>query len=530
MKVILIQPPIEDFYDTPIRTYPLGLLYIATKIRDICSVSVLDFRSNIRPEIIKDRFFNELDSFYRDDISTPFSFFGRYYRFGLNSGRIRDVIKEEAPDVAGISSLFTPYSREALEIARIVKEVNKNTVTVMGGNHPTVFPDRVMQKPFVDFVVRGEGETPMFELMSRIKSGRPDFQGIPGLCYKKNSLIHIPDINTEPDIDMPPDRSFIDRERYKIGKKPYTFFLTSRGCPFNCDFCGKPDIPYRKRSIESIGNEIEDCIARGITSIDFEDDMPNLDKNFFHEVLKLCKGKNLTLSAMNGIYPHNMDTQTLDMMREAGFIRLNFSLVDISKSVLAGQKRMFPENFPNILSYVEDSSFLTEIHFIIGLPGQQPADLIETLIFLMERRALLGPSIFYLAPGSRMFGEFSGGDREERIKSFRSSFMLPVNPLFQRKTTFSIVKLVRAINYIKQQLDKNPDLKRLSDLPHFAKNPMEQEIVRTLVSEKRFIAYDRKIKDFSAEPQDEGLIRLFFAAAKGKTVKGFKTGNRLIFD
>ncbi len=46
MKVLLVQPPIEDFYDTSIRTYPLSLLYIATKIKDICDVSIVDFRSN----------------------------------------------------------------------------------------------------------------------------------------------------------------------------------------------------------------------------------------------------------------------------------------------------------------------------------------------------------------------------------------------------------------------------------------------------------------------------------------------------
>lgn len=48
MKVLLVQPPIEDFYDTSIRTYPLSLLCLATKIKDICHVSVADFRSNKR--------------------------------------------------------------------------------------------------------------------------------------------------------------------------------------------------------------------------------------------------------------------------------------------------------------------------------------------------------------------------------------------------------------------------------------------------------------------------------------------------
>jgi anaerobic magnesium-protoporphyrin IX monomethyl ester cyclase len=532
VKVLLIQPPIEDFYDTRIRTYPLGILYLATKIRDICDVSILDFRSNSRYELRTDPFFDDLKPFYVKNIITPFSFFQSYHRFGLKPDAILKILKKERPDLIGISSLFTTYSIEALEIAKIIKEVNNDTITVMGGCHPTVFPEEVMKNEFVDFVIRGDGETPLFRLINLLKSGKQDYEDVRGLCYKKDGRTYVSGINAEDNVDMVPDRKLLCSERYKIGKDPYTFFLTSRGCPFKCNFCGKPDTPYRRRSIKSIGDEINDCIAQGINSIDFEDDMLNLDKNYFQEILKLCVGKNLTLSAMNGIYPHTMDIETLDLMSQAGFRRLNFSLIDISQSIVSDQKRIFPKQFLDILNYIEDSAFLTEIHFIIGLPGQSPADVIDTIIFLMERRVLLGPSIFYLAPGSKIFNEYSPAisgnfNRQSCVKAYRSSFMLPVNPVFERTITFTLVKLVRAINYIKQLVDKNPEAERLSDLPHLFKNSTEQEIVRTLITEKRFIAYDHGKKDFITEQQDEDLVKLFFNTARRKTIKGFKTGNKI---
>ena len=97
MKVLLIQPPIEDYYDTSIRTYPLSLLYIATKVREICDVSIADLRSNRKPRQIIDHPFPELAPYYRKDRYTPISLFKQYSRFGADLGEIRQRIVFEKP-------------------------------------------------------------------------------------------------------------------------------------------------------------------------------------------------------------------------------------------------------------------------------------------------------------------------------------------------------------------------------------------------------------------------------------------------
>ena len=97
--------------------------------------------------------------------------------------------------------------------------------------------------------------------------------------------------------------------------------------------------------------------------------------------------------------------------------------------------------------------FLVEVHFIIGLPGQDPASLLDTMLFLMDKRLLLGPSVFYLSPGSPL-QRIARKRRERRpFRSMRSSVMLPFNPMFPRTVTFTFVKLVRFVNYVKQVLD-----------------------------------------------------------------------------
>jgi hypothetical protein len=151
----------------------------------------------------------------------------------------------------------------------------------------------------------------------------------------------------------------------------------------------------------------------------------------------------------------------------------------------------------------------------------------------MGRRVLPGPSIFYLAPGSSIYNEATGGFREEQAKRSRSSCMSPVNPLLPRDTLYTFMEIVRFINFIKHLLDRNPGLSRLSDILEMEKcgrNAHDSIIMRTILLEKRFIAYDKKLKDYAEEQQDRDLVSLFFSRAKGSAVKGFKTGNSLIFD
>ncbi len=528
MKVLLVQPPVEDFYDTSIRTYPLGLAYIAARIEGICDVSILDLRTGFKGRAIKNDF-PELDGFYRNDRKTPFSLFTRYSRYGMGTYEIGDVIRRESPDIIGISSSFAAYSREAAQIAAIAKQIDPRVVAVMGGTHPTLFPGRVLGDPNVDYVVRGEGETPFFELIRHLSSGKAPGSAPRGLSFRRNGQHCIGDVYVEDDIDLLPARHLLPADKYRIGRKPYTFLLTSRGCPFSCGFCGKPPVPYRRRTLKSIERETDEIGGMGIKAVDFEDDMLTLDIAFFQGVLDIMKGRDLTLSAMNGLYSQTLDIDTLKKMHEAGFSRLNFSLVDTSHDVNAAQRRAYPANFLNLLDWLEESPFTIEVHFIIGLPGQAPADIIDTLTFLMGKRVLPGPSIYYPAPGSSLFNSLSGGSIPE-FRYCRSSVMCETNPVFTRKMTYTFMKLARFVNLLKSLIDETPGASCMADLAGAArmkKDVRSRYIFETLLKEKRFLAFDAGTHDFVEELQDTKIVAAFFEAMRGRTIKGFRTHNRI---
>jgi anaerobic magnesium-protoporphyrin IX monomethyl ester cyclase len=534
MKVMFIQPPIEDFYDTSIRTYPLGLLYIASKVSEIVDVSVLDMRSTGRT-VINDHGFPELDEFYRTDRVTPFSLFGHYRRYGINRAEIRRAISRAKPDMVGISSMCSAYEAQATEVATLAKEVDPSIVTVLGGIHPTLFAGHVLAHPSVDYCIRGEGETAFYRLVSAIKRGNPaECRSIEGVCFKENNKIHLSGIAIEDTIDALPARQLIVPTQYRIGKKPYTFFLTSRGCPHNCGFCGKPPVPYRRRSLKSIEQEIEQCLELGIEAIDFEDDMLNLDKSAFTHLLGLLSHRDITLSAMNGIYPGNMDVATLQAMGDSGFRRLNFSLVDLAPSVLNAQNRRQQQSFIALMPHLETSPFSVEVHFIIGLPDQSPKDVMDTIVFLMGKRLLLGPSMFYISPGSPYYeNQLHDGGSHNAFRLMRSSVMLPANIQFPRPVTYAFMKLVRFINYVKGLIDRHEGLNRLSDLiDNKAAIPDEHSryIFKCLLHDKNLIWYNTAQNCFVEEPAEQMVITSFFKGTKGRIIKGFQTSRSIMVD
>src|SRR4030042_3338164 len=102
----------------------------------------------------------------------------------MSQSRFQSRLKEINPDFIGISST-TVEIEGALNIAKLSKEVFGGVKVVLGGSHPSVMPDEVLSNPNVDFVVRGEGELTLYELVS----GSPDILDIAGLSYKDGGAI-----------------------------------------------------------------------------------------------------------------------------------------------------------------------------------------------------------------------------------------------------------------------------------------------------------------------------------------------------
>jgi len=410
MKVLLIQPPVQDFYDTDVRLQPIGLAYLKAAVRkhlpDV-EITIKDYHAGCgRRTVAIPKELAYLTEYYPVADKSPFSTFHQYYHFGKSFDDIETEIAELKPDIVGISSLFTPYYREAVEVGARVKK-RTDAIVVMGGSHASAVPESLLASPHVDYVIRGEGERTLVELLRYLKGEQP-IDCVPNLAYKSRGEIVLNPISDNfPVDDLPfPDLSDLLPSNYTLAGKPMTFMITSRSCPHKCSFCSVHTTfgtDYRRRSLENVLEEIELRYRQGFRVIDFEDDNLTFYKSTFKE---LCRrlidrfpNREMEFVAMNGISYLSLDGELLELMHQAGFSHLNLALVSSDKTVRETTKRPHTlDAYLKVVYKAHDLGFKIVSYQILGLPNETLDSMIQTLAFNARLPVLLGASPFYRTP------------------------------------------------------------------------------------------------------------------------------------
>jgi len=192
------------------------------------------------------------------------------------------LVREMQPDVVGLS-VMTFQRATALKIARLVRTLRPSVKIVAGGYDPTLAPEAYEPSPDIDFLVRGEGEQTLRELLRAIESNRP-VDGIAGLSHRgERGFVHNP---SRPIADLAggavqlPNRAARTLSGYTFLGRSVDVVETSRGCTFDCSFCsiiemrGRNFHPY---AIDRVLADISSARSHGAEVIFFVDDNITLD-------------------------------------------------------------------------------------------------------------------------------------------------------------------------------------------------------------------------------------------------------------
>src|SRR5215471_13033317 len=148
----------------------------------------------------------------------------------------------------GISLVTGPMIRETVEIARAIKEWCPQFPIILGGWHPSLLPTQTLEAPFIDYVVRGQGEETLLELLQHIESrSAPDF--VAGIGFKRaGKLIFSPERALKPLVQMPPKAyQLADFDAYeRLCGRRWAMYISSLACPFNCAYCTNAGVYGRK--------------------------------------------------------------------------------------------------------------------------------------------------------------------------------------------------------------------------------------------------------------------------------------------
>ncbi len=433
MRILLLQPPIEDFYTTPIRFYPLGLLYAAAvlgeaghKVRLIDALTPLKRRTLALPPD-----FSHLKPF----LGAAPQFFKHYYRFGREDKALLDEIKACQPDAVGISSQFTAYYKNVDEIASLIKE-ETGCMIFIGGHHATAFSNECRRRtPAIDAVCPGPAESGLQYVLD---------------CGKK------PLVSGEIDWRMVrPAHALVDPHEYRIGRRRYASLLCSRGCPQGCDFCGVERMFGRRmsyRPVEAVLAEMRYLYEeRQVRIFNFEDDNLTIRRVWFQEFLREVIAEphfaDIELTAMNGMCYPTLDEETLRLMWRAGFRRLNLSYVTRDPQLRSDYHRpQSGEQLEEVIIQAQHLGLFVTVYFIIGLPGQTFLEIRETIDYLLSLGVLVGPSIFYIPPASPLY------DRLTLPEATLADWNLYRSSAFAVETAqLSRVQLVELFNYVRTE-------------------------------------------------------------------------------
>lgn len=404
-KALLFVPPAFTFKNNldinPLP--PLGLAYLGAVLEN----------NNIEVKIV---------DCLMDGWDTRIDIKDNIIRVGLDFDKVGKVIKDFSPDIVGVNNLFTRQRENGHHIYNLTKKISKDIITIAGGAHPTVMPELVLSDKDVDFVVIGEGEGSIIDLINFIE-GNADSSALDGIGYRENGGIKIiPKSRFIPDLDILPfpARHLLNMEKY-FGLKSshgarrcerFSPIITSRGCPIGCTFCSAHHVwnrPFRKRSSGNVLKEMVELKTKyGVEELLFEDDNFNLDVKRAEEIFDLMIREKLDFEwdTPNGVSAFALNEGLIEKMKAAGCYKLNIAVESGNQEVLKTiiKKPVDLKKVKSLIKFAKSINLDTNIFLIIGMPGETIRQMWDSYHFA-EELGIYDPfvSVATPYPGSELY-------------------------------------------------------------------------------------------------------------------------------
>jgi len=311
----------------------------------------------------------------------------------LSMGDFVKIVKSWSPDVVGLSSL-TPTIRLAYKAARAVKVVDRDIKVVMGGVHSTFMWREVLEEcPYVDYVVLGEGEETMSQLVEVLeKEAKP--RGISGIALRNESG-EVVQTGSWKLVDLEklplPARHLLPMDRYTVFDKPVrvVHIMASRGCPYGCIFCATSYYFGRRvrfRRVEQVLDEVAECVDKYKTkTFAFTDDELTINKKWFESFLKGLRERGLDIQWTCGSRVDSVDERLLTRMFSSGCTTIYFGVESGSQETIDKiGKRIDLRQAEKVFETIKKVGGSAVATFILGFPWETVDDMRKTIKFALK--------------------------------------------------------------------------------------------------------------------------------------------------
>jgi len=383
IKIVLINPPLQEDFPSDSCSPPLGLIAIATKVRENMEVKLID--------------------------APPKE---------LSVEQIVTEVIEEKPDLVGITSMTSIFP-QALKVAKLIKE-KVDIKICCGGAHATLMTEDVLRSGVFDFVVRGEGDETFLELCKALQNNS-DMTGVKGVSFVDNGkIIHNEGREYIRDLDKLsfPSYELLPFENYQskaplgfVRKMSWISYSSSRSCPFNCRFCSTSKLwgkIWRGLSADRMVKDVKRLVETyGLETIFFVDDNFTYKRDRIIEFCRKIRTEGVKFEWSCNCRVDQVDEELLTAMKGAGCWRIGFGIESGTQKVLDWfGKKITLDQSRNAIKLCKKVGITQVCYFIIGAPIEDEGDIKATIKFAQE----LNPDVVgfsYLTPfvGTELYDE-----------------------------------------------------------------------------------------------------------------------------
>ena len=338
---------------------------------------------------------------------------------GLSFEQVLEQIGEFQPELLGISGMSFE-AKELHHLAQLSKKNYPKIPIVVGGPYPTTAGEICFQDKNLDFLVRGEGEFTLAELVDWLIYGRGELKEILGLAYRENGRAQFnPPRPFIEDLDSLPFPAWdlIKIERYfdlpRFGTtyvhKEYMQVMTSRGCTFKCTYCHRIfGVGFRPRSPENVVAEMEILQKQyGIKELYIIDDCFNNHPRRAKRICELIleRGLKFSINFPNGIRGDMVDDELLEKLKAIGTYRITYAVETASPRLQKMvKKHLNLEKVKTAIEKTDQKDIMVDGFFMIGFPSETKEEIKKTLDFALKSK-LHSFNIWFVTPfpGTELF-------------------------------------------------------------------------------------------------------------------------------
>lgn len=355
----------------------------------------------------------------------------------IDDESLRRRLIELRPD-AVLATAITPMIYQAQRTLEIAREVNPATHTILGGIHPTFMYQQVFSEaPWIDYIVRGEGEEIVVELLKAIEDGThlATRRGIRGLAFLEGEdVVATPARPVIEDLDsLTPDWSLLEWDKYIYIPLNCRVAVPNfaRGCPFTCRFCSQWKFwrKYRTRDPKKFVDEVETLVRQhNVGFFILADEEPTIHKKKFVALCEELIARNLPVhwGINTRVTDILRDEKELPLYRRAGLVHVSLGTEAAAQLKLDRfRKQTTLEQNKRAIKLLKDAGMVAEAQFIIGLENETKETIEETYRYSQDWQPDMANWNMYTPwPFAELFQEL--GERVEVRDYAKYNFVTPI--------------------------------------------------------------------------------------------------------